>query len=195
MILTLSQLNRATLDVQGELYEHGFWGEGTRLTKTEIFWCAFPLITSPVASGLFYHSTGKLDALWGFQAGHIYIPKWSLSRLPWRKGDSIRDILRHEYFHSISHHYRMLIQRSPRFRKVFGGDYNDSDHPRAGKEGEFVSQYAQTDPAEDMAEVGMLFLKHKGKLPTRFNTPAIKKKWQFIRDLGERVGSGHYSWQ
>jgi hypothetical protein len=89
----------------------------------------------------------------------------------------------------------MLIQRSSRFRKVFGGDYNDSDHPRAGKEGEFVSQYAQTDPAEDIAEVGMLFLKHKGKLPTRFNTPAIKKKWQFVRDLGERVGAGHYSWQ
>jgi Putative zinc-binding metallo-peptidase len=193
MMVTLKSLNAATLTVQRDLYFMGFWDQGSRVTRTDVFWCAYPVVTSPLASGLFYHETGWLDSILGFIKGHIFIPRWSLS-ISWGKNASLRDIVRHEYAHAVAHYYPMLIQRSERFRQTFGGDYNASEHSRAGESDEFVSKYAQTDPSEDFAETFMLHLKHLGELPKRFNTPAIKKKWCFVSDLGRVVRSGKSKW-
>jgi hypothetical protein len=88
----------------------------------------------------------------------------------------------------------MLIQRSEKFRQTYGGDYNSSGHCRAGERDEFVSDYAMTEPAEDFAETFMVYLRHRGELPSRFKVPAIRKKWSFIRDLGKAVRSGEYKW-
>jgi hypothetical protein len=193
MTVTLESLNAATLKSQRDLHAAGFWNEGSRLTRTDVFWCSYPVITSPIASGLFYHGTGWLDSILGFIAGHIFIPRWSLS-MPWGKSDSLRDIVRHEYGHAVAHHYPMLIQRSQRFRETFGGDYNAFEHSREGEHDEFVSKYAQTDPAEDFAETFMMNLKHRGTLPSKFQNPAIKRKWRFILDLGKIVRSGESKW-
>jgi hypothetical protein len=46
-----------------------------------------------------------------------------------------------------------------------------------------VTKYAATAPAEDFAEVFWLYLKHKGKLPKKFETEAISRKWNFVAEL------------
>jgi len=51
------QLDRATILVQTELAGIGLWHEGSRLLKTEVYWCRFPQITAPAALGFFLHGS------------------------------------------------------------------------------------------------------------------------------------------
>lgn len=194
LITSFSALNRATLSTQNDLYQTGFWMESTRLIKTEIFWCAHPVPTNWDAEGVFYHGTDARDEFFGFQRGHIYIPGWSLSHLAyWRHTTAIRDIVRHEYGHAVAHHYPKLIRRSDKFRDAFGGTYDDDEFPEEW-DGDFVSDYAKTDPSEDFADTFMLYLKHRGKIPQKYKTPSILRKWRFIRDLGKVVRAGGSNW-
>jgi len=187
------QLDLAVINTQDELYHAGFWNEGSRLLQTEIFWCKFPQITNPEALGFFTHGTNAFDSLIGVESGHIYIPKWVLFHGPWQNRGSLRDVVRHEYGHAVAHWYPKLIQQGPRFRDVFGGDYWSEDEFEYDPEF-FVSEYAATKPMDDYAETFMIYLRSSGKLPERFATPSIKKKWKFIRDLGRVVSAGGCSW-
>jgi len=88
----------------------------------------------------------------------------------------------------------MLIQRSDRFREIFGGDYHADDHDREENDMEFVSGYAKTNPAEDFAENFMFYLKQRGDLPGKFQNPAIPRKWRFIKDMCRVIRSGKSKW-
>ena len=191
--VTLQQVNAATLDTQKELGQAGFWNEGSRLLQTEIYWCQLPQITAPGALGFFFHELDLLHSMLGFEAGHIYIPKWVLLHGPWQQRGSLRDVVRHEYGHAVAHWYPKLIQEGPRFREAFGGSYADK-HFMDDWESDHVSQYASTRPMEDFAETFMVFLRSRGAFPHYFSTPSIKRKWKFIRDLGRVVASGGSRW-
>lgn len=211
MILSLTKLNRATLAAQGELGVHGFWSEGTRLLRTDVCLIPCPPPSCLLAVGFFTH--GKVDTVgkWlGYDEGNIYIPAHlgTLYRLkamaPKRVlsmlGDlfeartSLRDVVRHEYGHSVAHWYPRLIQHSTRFKETFGGSYWREDHRDAEDPNDFVSDYAMTMPKEDFAETFMHYLRHGGELPRKFMTPAIRRKWKFVRDLGRVVRNGESKW-
>ena len=145
------------------------------------------------ALGFFVHEADTLDSLLGYEAGHTYIPQWVLLHGHWQQRGSLRDVVRHEYGHAIAHYYPTLIQRSSRFSTTFGGRYFGQRRTRTSSR-DFVSGYAKTCPAEDFSETFMLFLRHSGRLPTRFAPSAINCKWQFIEDLAAIVESGGTKW-
>ena len=191
--VTKARLDTAARDVQNELSRMGLLNEGSRLIRTEVFWCWLPQITMPSALGFFVHETTLIDSVLGYEAGHMYIPQWVLSHGPWQRRGSLRDVVRHEYGHAVAHHYPSLIRRSSRFASTFGGRYGDSE-PGWGDALDFVTDYAATCPAEDFAETFMLFLRHRGKLPESFFSPAVREKWQFVEDLSAAIDSGAKKW-
>ncbi len=193
--ITKSQLDAATLSVCKELTRAGLWYEDSRLLQTEVFWCYLPQVIMPAALGFFVHAIDPLHALLGYTPGHMYIPHWVLAQGPWAQNrGSLRDVVRHEYGHAVAHYYPSLIQRSSCFTATFGGRYRDIE-PAQGPERDFVSLYAATCPCEDFAETFKIFLRHTGKLPSRFTSSAVKRKWQFITDLAEIIADGGSKWQ
>jgi hypothetical protein len=195
MGITLEQVNRAALSTQGELASHGFWFEGSRLLDVDVVWCKYPSPLTLDCWGMFLHGQDWAGRLLGFTEGHIYIPSWSIQHFRPKEKVSLRDVVRHEYAHALADQYGRLIQRSTKFREVFGGGYWDDENYGSEDERDYVSDYATTMPKEDFAETFMVYLRHKGVLPERFKVPAIKRKWSFIRELGKRIGSGHHAWQ
>lgn len=137
--VTKAQLDRAATDTQKELYEAGFWNEGSRLLQAETYWCRLPQITVPDALGFFVAESHLLHSLLGYQVGHIYIPKWVLWHGHRQRRGSLSDILRHEFGHAVAHYYPKLIN-GMRFQEAFGGKYNDDEFPEEW-DGDFVSDY------------------------------------------------------
>jgi hypothetical protein len=189
--LSLPQLNRALAAVWREMAGLGF---ASKAVDQVPVWLVSPLgILSPRT--LFNSPYGFFDP--SSRSGAINIPSISLSTL----GDllaarayvSLRDVLRHEYAHAIEHHHRGLIHSS-RFEDAFGSAHDDEmdvDFDPASH----VSRYAATCVGqEDFAETFMMFVKHGGELPLRFDTRTIRRKWRFIADLGKAVRRNHRCW-
>jgi hypothetical protein len=178
-IITMPRLQSALDDVMDELDELGLWNE--RLAKVDVYltW---------------------VGSAYGWQlyrgSGHIKIPALSLSRLSemFLSGGrmTLRDLLRHEYGHAVADTNRALI-RSRRFADAFGTPH-DSEIPSDYSEDEHVTAYASKDSSEDFAEVFMFYLKHSGKIPSRFETREIKRKWQFVDRLCQRIADGKRVW-
>jgi hypothetical protein len=191
--VSFSHLDLAVRSAQGELGLAGLWNERSRLINCEVFWCPWPQITMPGALGFFVHEAGRIDRFLRYEAGHIYIPKLVLLHGPWQQRGSLRDVIRHEYGHATAHYYPALVQRSSRFRGAFGGGYWD-EGSAGGGDGDFVSTYARTNPSEDFAETFMLYLRHRGRLPSRFSSAGVRRKWRFVADLAGVVESGGARW-
>lgn len=119
-------------------------------------------------------------------SGDIVIPRFSLLR--WldtfcrKQHFPIRDVLRHEYGHAVADCHRSFV-RSAKFKSAFGSSHDDSSRSDYNDE-EFVTHYAADSAGEDFAETFMYYVKHKGRLPNDFNTPVIRKKWDFIKHIG-----------
>jgi hypothetical protein len=182
-MITLSKLN-ATLGLTlKELDRHGFLTD--KVSRTDVF--LSPL--SWEAYGWQYYRS----------SGHIHIPAVVatdlLRRLFGRQSAfMLRDVLRHEYGHAVALHHPGLM-RSNRFRNAFWTAHDSSDlRPWKYDPELFVSCYAASHPREDFAEKFMLFLRHKGKIPQRHNTPAIRAKWNFIGLLGRTLARGRRKW-
>ncbi len=177
-IVTLRQLSSATCDVGFELGRLGFYNEAVQAVDVYL-----------VSVGLAY------GWHWYGGSGEIHVPRFSWSRIShiFRGGyTSLRDVLRHEYAHAVADNHRGLIG-SPRFGEAFGASHSwdfsweyDPDH--------HISPYAATAPAEDFAETFMVYLRHGGRLPARYDTPLIRRKWTFIRDLGNALTQGRRRW-
>ncbi len=59
---------------------------------------------------------------------------------------------------------------------------------------DFVSHYAQKDPAEDFAETFMFYLRSRGALPRQHNSIVLRRKWKFIAKLCSVISSGANRW-
>jgi hypothetical protein len=81
-------------------------------------------------------------------------------------------MLRHEYGHAFQYHYPEIMH-SKGFRS-FGHTTNAED---------YVSEYAMTNPDEDFCETFLKYLKHRGKIPRKYRSPRLLRKWRFIASL------------
>ncbi len=177
--VTLGQLNRALARVVRELDAHGFWDSS--LAQVDV-----RLVPFGVPYGWQrYRSSGEID-----------VPAVSLSRL----GDLLRgsytslaNVLRHEYAHAIADTHRGLF-RSTRFSECFEAAHDDGSAFEYDPE-LHVTRYASKAAAEDFAEVFMLWLRHGGVMPRRFDgLPAIERKWRFVAALSSAVRAGKKRW-
>jgi len=176
----LPEVNRAWTQVWRELDKMGF--SCRRLSTCQVY-----LGVVSVAYG--YQWFGDRED--GRSCGDIVLPRVSLSRwadyLNGQRFTSVVDVLRHEYGHAYADVNRWRIE-TKKFEQAFGfphewwDDYELEYDPY-----HHVTEYAATAPGEDFAEVFWLFLKHKGKLPKRLDTPPIRKKWRFVSNLAKVI--------
>ena len=171
-IVTLSRLRRAVRAVRRELREHGFLSAA--VAQVEVY--LVPL------GGAY----GWQD--FGGDSG-IYVPAVSLSKL----GDllrgrytSLRDVVRHEYGHCVADLHHGLI-RQHRFITAFWAPHGDETPVRFDPE-IHVTEYAAKNTSEDWCETFMVYLRHGGRLPVKFDTATIRAKWEFVRWVGKRIG-------
>lgn len=169
-IVTRERLNRALSDVIRDFEHLGIWND--RLYNVGVF-----LVPIGRAWGW----------AWRGRGGSIDIPAISLCRLAshvFGLGDhwGLRDILRHEYGHAVADLYPQLV-RSRDFKRAFAGSFNCGEPTGKYDPGKHVTGYAASEPAEDFCEVFMFFVKHNGKLPSRFDTPVIRRKWRFVQSF------------
>jgi hypothetical protein len=123
----------------------------------------------------------------GKHCGDIILPRISGSR--WadfflgRPFTAPADVLRHEYGHAFADVNRRRIE-TKKFEKAFGYPHEWWDDYVMEYDPYFhVTKYAATAPGEDFAEVFWFYLKHKGKLPKKLDTSAIRRKWEFVDSL------------
>lgn len=176
--VTSTSLNRAVGRVQVELDRFGLWTDPVQ--EIDIW-----LVPAGIAFGW----------KWDGRDGQINIPAASWDRLSGLWGGSyvsLADVLRHEYAHAVADLYPGL-SRSKRFRAAFGASYNDESEFEYDLECH-VSEYAATNASEDFAEVFMLFLRHKGRLPAQHGFPTIQEKWDFVRQLTRAIKAGRRRW-
>ncbi|RKZ13281.1 hypothetical protein DRQ53_13570 [bacterium] len=177
-IVTIRELEYANDLVIDELETFGFYDE--RMASVEVY-----LAWAGDAFG--WQNYGS--------DGHINIPAISLARLSALVGyekASLRDVLRHEYAHAVADTHRGLM-RSRRFSTVFGRSHGSEESSKYDKSAH-VTPYSAANPGEDFAEVFMKFLKHSSRIPRRFRTPAIARKWGFVKDLASAIRSGKRRW-
>ncbi len=185
-IISLTQTIDAGIAVQRELHQIGLWYENSKLIHIEIYWASIPIITLPSAAGIFTHGVSIIDRMLGFEKGHIYIPKLVLSQGFWQNRGSLRDIIRHEYGHALSHLYPELIVQSAQFENAFGGHYYDY-YASSMDLASYISDYARTMPCEDFAETFMVYVRRKGIIPAALADKQLVKKWNFIRSVCKKV--------
>jgi hypothetical protein len=176
MRITLEQLNRAHYHVMGELESLGLFS--SPMNDVEVFLVPF-----------------SWDC-YGWQNygsdGSICIPSISVARLSDlmfnRPTCTLRDVLRHEWAHALAHHHNDLVSRKT-FERAFDGGHENEEPARDHCPIRHISEYAQTNPSEDFAENFMHYIRCRGVLPRKWQSPAIMKRWRFIEGLAGRVGS------
>ena len=177
-MVTFKRLVSANNHVIGELEQLGFYDE--HLEEIEVY-----LVPVGYSYGWQYYGS----------SGAICIPAVSIVRLweLWQRCSlPLRDLLRHEYAHAVADTHRGLM-RSRRFREAFDGAHESSKATKFDP-CKHVTTYAATQPGEDFAEVFMYYVKHKGRLPKRFDTEPIRKRWQFVEDLRHAIAAGKRRW-
>lgn len=170
----IERLNRDVYHVNSELESHGMWTEKV----ADIDVCLVPI-------GYAY------GWQWYGGSGNIHIPRFSLCQLYdfWRDVyTSLKSVLRHEYGHVVADLYPKFVD-SKAFEKAFAGNHEDRKSAQPYDEKLYVTEYAATRPSEDFAEVFGLYLKHKGKIPKKFNHKCIAAKWRFVGKLCDKVAA------
>ena len=176
MTINLEQLNRANKHVTDELDQLGLWSSG--MAEVDVWLVPF-----------------SWDC-YGWQEygsdGSICIPQVSLARfgryIPYwgDPGYTLRDVLRHEWAHALAFHHHALVSKNA-FQRAFDGGHDDNVEFEYDPE-IHISEYAATDPSEDFAENFMHYVRNRGVLPRKWQTPSIAKRWRFISELRDMVG-------
>lgn len=117
----------------------------------------------------------------GYYNGEVNISEYVFSRY------STSDVLRHEYGHAYADLHPTPFATTS-FRTAFGGKYELKRKTEMQLPGRYMSDYAETDIAEDFAETFMLFIKYKGKLPKKFaKNEFIRAKWEAVEQVIETL--------
>ncbi len=172
--ITVKRLQRSVYKVQAELRRHGFWDK--KLAEVQVY-------------------LGAIGGAYGWQeyggSGDIVVPSISASKIAdlfRHRYTGLSDVLRHEFGHAVADIHRGLIHsKRLGFEKAFWALPGDEMTVQFDPE-IHVTRYAATAASEDYAEVFMFYLKHGGRLPKRFDTKWIRKKWRFVERLGKRIG-------
>lgn len=181
VLISKKSLNRAITDVSAEFRNLGIQHiiENTEVRHT--FFGIYLGYYAPDCAG---------------KPGHVEIPRWSVLRVlclgMGYQPLAIREILRHEYGHALAYQYRRLL-RSKLFRVAFGM-HHEKEQASEYDPARHVTAYAATRPYEDFAEVFAEFVKLQGEIPLWYATPAIRKKWEFVRRLCSQVSRRRKSW-
>ena len=125
---------------------------------------------------------------------NIHFPSIYLSNpFNWVDKNSAVDVLRHEFGHALMDRYYRPLALGSLFRTAFGGPHGATPAPGFDPydwEDRCVSGYAATQTKEDFAETFMLFVKHKGRIPSKFaKKPALRKKWKAVAEICRRVAA------
>ena len=186
---TIKSVDRALHQVMGELEDLGL------LTKK--LWDV-PVYTQPVPiglyEGLYVEEPGLAMVLAGFRPRAIYLPLVSLSRLShalfgqgMASPTCLRDVLRHELGHAFAVEHPSLVRRSARFRECFGGAYDQEGPTGPYDPHQHVTPYAATCPAEDFAEVFMIYCRCRGQVNRCRIGSSMFNKLRFIRWISHEV--------
>ena len=174
-MVTLDSLNRALRQVTLELDAVGLW-DG-KLDKVEVVLSYLPSGLWGECGFVYDRGVGGLSALAGFREGVIYLP--FNARVSRRRGETLRDVLRHEYGHALAW-LRPSFVRGTWFRETFGAAYDEEWAERpAFDSGRYVSEYATTNAKEDFAETFVAWLRGDvrrdgvGKKISAINTHAV----------------------
>ena len=187
-IITYKQVNSAYRQVQGELEELGLWHDDCKITQTDVIWCRFPQFDVLTAYGFHTDTLGESGSIsrfiseaCGYEPGHIYIPSVSLSSLFARKQWSLRDVIRHEFGHSVMWHYPELGETNE-FYNCFGG-YYEGEREEVMGDSAFITDYAKSSPAEDFAECFMWYVRSWKAGVKAVNNRNLAKKWRFVESV------------
>ena len=180
-------VSRAYHKVRMELWDLRVLWDGSKLDQVSCTYDSFALIPPVVGiMGLYYPAAKAIKVpAW-------YLPIMALFMELSPKNAAI-DVLRHEFAHALADLYPRALSDGGLFKKAFGGAYGTN--PAKGTdpddwEDRCVSGYAATATQEDFAETFMLYMKHKGKVPTKFaKKPAIRKKWKAVAKIIRRVAA------
>jgi hypothetical protein len=184
---SFKEVTKAYNQARDDLIELGLLWRDSKLDKVQ---CLYERVdpVSAVTGRLAYFNEDKADRNIHFPS--LFLPwKWLLG-LRYEKSIPV-DILRHEFGHALATLYPRALSDGGLFVEAFGAKYGPKPAPeidQANWEFDCVSEYAADQTREDFAETFMLFVKHKGKLPSKFRgKPAIKKKWAAVREIVKRV--------
>jgi hypothetical protein len=176
MLINIDQLNRAHSHVTRELDSLDLWL--SRMAQVEVYLTAW----NPMGFVCYGWQNYGTD-------GSICIPSISGPRISdWlfnRRGYTLRDVLRHEWAHALAHHHHDKVSKHS-FIRAFDGDH-DSDAEFDYDPEIHISEYAATNASEDFAENFMYYIKHRGEIPNKWQTPAIAKRWRYIASLQGRL--------
>ncbi len=199
----MKELNKSLDAVMYELNEVGlFSGEFQYLYQINI-------IRSPLPSWIMENGMvidEELDwfngGLLGFEEGEIYISKYpSLNK---KVGNTLRDLIRHEYGHAWAWLDKDLF-KAKWFKEAFGNSYwsikgKDTNYFeyywKDARDGEFktthlydnyVSEYALFNPAEDFAETFMFFLKYRNSLERFKMRKGVFRKLRAIEKATRKI--------
>jgi hypothetical protein len=122
--------------------------------------------------------------MFGIKTGHIYIRPFCIldNLFFWQYENILRENIRHEYGHAFAYHYPNLIYDSKEFKSVFGGDY-DYNKPTKMEEDAYISDYAETQPAEDFAEMFSEYVLRQGVISKNITNTKLIAKWHFVDDV------------
>lgn len=174
--------------VRMELYNMGVLWSESKLDKVESTYLTIAPISAVAGYMGFYQPATKT-----IEFPSVYLPIEALWKSLSLKASTV-DVFRHEFGHALADLYPRALSKGGLFRAAFGGIYGEDPAEERGVDGwedRYVSEYATSGTQEDFAETFMLFVKHKGRIPTQFKgKPVIVKKWKAVAEIVKRVAAG-----